>query len=244
MPIDPSTRTLVDAVIASGRNKRAVAALKFMLEHGQITTDDLLDLGYSHPPRAIGDVKDAGVPIVKVNGRSERTGRLMAIYKLGNASEIDDGRFAGGRSVFPKAFKRALVDRYGSVDCITGARLNERVLQIDHRIPFRVAGDAEFAHLEVDAYMLLDASSQRAKSWSCETCPNMIAKDVRTCGTCFWAHPESYLHIATEQIRRTDISWQGEDVLLHDQLATQARAAGVPVGDLIKSLVRRTAKRT
>src|SRR6185312_12399675 len=71
-----------------------------------------------------------------------------------------------------KPSKRSCWPGMGCADRITGAKLDARVLQIDHRIPFRVAGDAGLADQDVDAYMLLDASSQRAKSWSCEQCPN------------------------------------------------------------------------
>lgn len=92
--------------------------------------------------------------------------------------------------------------------------------------------------------MLLDASSQRAKSWSCETCPNISPKarlpDV--CRKCFWAFPESYEHIATEQLRRTDVAWQGDDVAVHDHLRAVAISRGMSLADLIRQLARAKAK--
>ena len=238
--IDPRIREIAERVIAAGKNKRAIAVLKALLDKGSISTDDLNDLGYNHPPRAVGDVRDAGIPIVTGSGTSERTGRRMAIYSFGDPDKIQDGRI-GGRSALPKKFKTALIARYGSIDCITGAVLDEKVLQIDHRIPYRIDGDTGLADHDVEAYMLLDASSQRAKSWSCEHCKNMELKEIDNCLTCYWAYPENYQHIALEQIRRTDVSWQGDDVAVHDIIKSIADKQGITVRDLLLHLARQRA---
>jgi hypothetical protein len=239
--IDARIKALAERVIAEGKNKRAVAALKAMLKNGSVSTDDLNDLGYIHPPRAIGDVRDAGIPIITGSATSPRTGKRMAVYSFGDPSHIQEGR-VGGRSALPKAFKQALLVRYGSVDCITGAKLDERVLQIDHRIPYRVAGDAGLEDRNVESYMLLDASSQRAKSWSCEHCPNMVERIVKVCETCFWAHPEAYEHIATKHIRRTDIAWEGPDVAVHDRLKAEAEQRGSTIAETLREMARQKAK--
>lgn len=236
--IDPRIRELAQRVIADGGNKRAIAALKVMLAKGSISTDDLQALGYNHPPRAIGDVRDAGIPIVTSHGTSKKTGRRMAVYSFGDPSLIQAGRI-GGRSALPKSFKAALITRYGSVDCITGAQLSERVLTIDHRIPYRIAGDVGLGEGDVESYMLLDASSQRSKSWSCEQCPNMAsARNVAVCQRCFWAFPENYDHIATQQIRRTDTVWQGDDVAVHDRLKKEAARRKTTISEILKELAR------
>lgn len=236
--IEPAIRELAEKVIAGGGSKRAADVLKVMLDKGAISTDEINDLGYNHPPRAIGDVRDAGIPVITGKGTS-RSGQRMAVYSLGAAADIQEGR-VGGRSALPKKFKIALIARYGSVDCITGAKLDERVLQIDHRVPYRIAGDAGLADHDVEAYMLLDASSQRSKSWSCENCPNMAPamRDPAICARCFWAFPEDYDHIATQQIRRTDVSWQGADVAVHDRLRQLAGRDGLTVADLLLQLAR------
>ena len=44
--------------------------------------------------------------------------------------------------------------------------------------------------------MLLCGSANRAKSWSCEHCPNWEKKEVSFCVRCFWAYPEDYDHVA------------------------------------------------
>lgn len=90
--------------------------------------------------------------------------------------------------------------------------------------------------------MLLDASSQRAKSWSCEQCPNFRQlRDSDVCRTCFWAFPESYKHIAMQQIRRTDVVWQDADVPIHDRLRAEADRAGITMAELLLRLARRGA---
>ncbi|MDX0029736.1 hypothetical protein GOA88_31050 [Sinorhizobium meliloti] len=161
----------------------------------------------------------------------------MAIYSFGDPDKIQEGRI-GGRSAFPKKFKAALIKRYGSIDCITGASLDERVLQIDHRIPYRIAGDAGLTDHNVEEYMLLDASSQRAKSWSCEHCPNMHARDAQACRSCYWAFPEDYRHIALQDVRRVDITWQGRDVAVYDTIKALADRSGVTVRDILLELAR------
>lgn len=243
-PIDPEVRALAEKLIETkGASKRAVACMKWMLDKGSVSTDDLNDLGYNHPPRVIGDIRDAGVPVITTEATSPRTGRRMGVYIFGPASAIQEGR-VGGRSALPKAFKQALLQRYGSEDRITGAKLDERVLQIDHRVPYRIAGDVGLADHDVEAYMLLDASSQRAKSWSCENCPNMLpqARNPEVCRTCFWAYPEEYLHVATHPIRRTDVTWQDADVAVHDKLKQIADASGVSVPELLRQLGRQRAR--
>lgn len=236
--IEPAIRELAEKVIAGGGSKRAADVLKVMLDKGSISTDEINDLGYNHPPRAIGDVRDAGIPVITGKGTS-RSGQRMAVYSLGAATDIQEGR-VGGRSALPKKFKVALVAHYGAIDCITGAALDERVLQIDHRVPYRIAGDVGLADHDVGAYMLLDASSRRAKSWSCENCPNMAPsmRDPAICSRCFWAFPEDYDHIAMQQIRRTDIAWQGDDVMVHDKVRQIALNHGITVAELLRQLAR------
>lgn len=239
--VDPKIRALAEAYIAAGTNRRAILVLKALLDKGEITTDELSELGYGHPPRAAADVKDAGIPIVKTMTRSTKTGKRMAVYRFGAPDNIQEGR-TGGRVQFSKKFRNNLLTHYGSMDGITGATFDSRVLQIDHRVPYRVVRDAEAAKHDVADYMLLNASSQRSKSWSCEHCPNIAARIEATCRTCFWAFPESYEHIATLQVRRTDIAWQGADVAVHDKLKAIAERQGNSVADLLRDLGRQKAK--
>lgn len=45
-------------------SKRARTALDILLQRGSVTTKELQELGYDHPPRAMADLKDAGVPFI------------------------------------------------------------------------------------------------------------------------------------------------------------------------------------
>lgn len=231
---DPRILAMCEQVTA----KRARAVLDHILEHGLVTNDDLADMGYTHPPRAIRDVREQGIPLITGKARSAKTGRMVGSYTFGDPDQIKRGRI-GGRRVFSKAFKASLIARYGSADTITGEALEERYLQIDHRVPYEVAGDDAGNDLDVEDFMLLDASSQRAKSWSCEHCRNWTTiLDPLICGDCFWAFPEDHRHVAMEQKRRADVTWQGGETTEFDALKIAAAAAGETPSEFIKRLVR------
>lgn len=233
--VDPRILELCKKVTA----KRARAVIDHILEHGGVTTDALQDLGYTHPPRAARDVREQGIPLETYRVRSERTGRMIGAYRFADPSQIKGGRI-GGRRAFPKAFKDALVARYGSADTITGERIDPRYLQIDHRIPYEVAGDDLAAELDIEDYMLLDASNQRAKSWSCEHCQNwQVIHDAAICAGCYWAFPETYRHVAMQEERRVDVVWQGDETQVYDAATKAAEAEGLTPSSFIKRLVRR-----
>lgn len=239
--IDPIVREMAEAFVKRNKTGRAVLALKAMLKAGFVTTDDLNVMGYHHPPRAIADVRDQGIPVV-TESVTNRDGRRMALYRLGTADSIRAGQV--GRTSFTKKFRSALLVQYGSVDCITGAEHEPRSLQIDHRIPYRIAGDDGLATNDLDAFMLLDAKSQRAKSWACENCENFkLIKDTAICRRCFWAFPDEYQHVAMQEQRRTDIVWQGKDVSIHDALTLEASEVGIDMAELLRDLARKRLKR-
>jgi hypothetical protein len=232
--VDPRILALCEQVTA----KRARAVIDHILAHGSVTNDDLSEMGYTHPPRAIRDVRELGIPIITGSAVSAKTGRRMGSYTFGNPDEIKAGRI-DGRRAFSKAFKAELIDRYGARDTITGEALEERYLQIDHRVPYQVAGDDAGSSLDVEDFMLLDASSQRAKSWSCEHCDNWLKiLDPLICAECFWAFPEDHRHVAMKQKRRADVTWQGDETAEFDRLKTMAEANGITPADLIKRFVR------
>ncbi len=213
--------------------KRARTVIDHIFKHGIITNEDLSDqYGYDHPPRAIRDVRENGIPLLTHRVTSPKTGRRIGAYTFDDISKIKRGRI-GGRKAFSKQFKQELIEMYGSRDAITGEILDERYLQIDHRIPYEVAGDGN--DLKPENYMLLDASSQRAKSWSCEHCENFLTLHaVKTCEKCLWASPESYEHIAMYASRRVEIVWAGEEVRQYENLKEAAKNEGVSIQVLIK----------
>ena len=230
-PVNPKLQALIAGVTA----KRARTVLDHILKHGKITTNELKEqYGYSHPPRAARDVREHGIPL-KTTSETGPDGRPMAVYRIDEEAALDGGKH--GRQAFPKALKDALVGRDGEQCALCGGHFPARALQIDHRIPYEVGGDADT--LDQKDFVLVCGSCNRAKSWSCEHCQNWAAKIVTTCGSCMWASPAAYSHVATEPKRRLDVTWEGEEVQDFDRLQKQAGKNG-DVRTLVKLIVRRS----
>lgn len=230
------TQEFYDACIAV-TSKRPQNVIHHILIHGFITTEELSEqYNYDHPPRAARDVRENGIPLETFWVTSKKTGRKIGAYRFADPSLLTGGR-VGGRKAFSKQFKIDLIKRYGARSVLTNEPLEPRYLQIDHRIPYEVAGNSNSE--DVESFMLLDASAQRAKSWSCEHCKNFITlKDPAICRSCFWAYPEKYSHVAMRQERRLDVVWTAEETTLYDQfLSSAARATKTPQ-QLIKELVK------
>ncbi|TAN77018.1 MAG: hypothetical protein EPN14_07405 [Gallionella sp.] len=88
--------------------------------------------------------------------------------------------------------------------------------------------------------MLLSGSANRAKSWSCEHCENWNnIKDRTICLTCYWAYPENYSHIATRQIRRLDLVWQGKEIDIYEKLKTEAHLLEKEIPSFVKEILER-----
>ena len=221
--------------------KRAKTVIDHLLEHGSVTSEELRDVyGYGHPPRAARDVREAGVPLETfyVAGSD---GRRIAAYRFGNLTDIRPMR-VDGRTAIASAIKTELAEAHGSRCFIYLEPMDLSDLQLDHRIPYEVAGDHSAVGSE--GFMLLSPAANRAKSWSCEHCPNWTgSKDPDTYRTCYWAFPEGYSHVATEQARRLDLMWRGDDVAEFDALKHQADSAGEPVPSAVKELIRSALRR-
>lgn len=228
--------TALKDLCASVTAKRPKTVIDHILKHGIITSEDIAAYGYNHEPRAVRDVRDHGIPLITHSITNANTGRRMGAYTFGDPSDIKKGRI-GGRKAFSKAFKEELIAKYGSRDAFTNEQLEPRYLQIDHRIPYEVAGDAEH-QADPDAYMLIDASSQRSKSWSCEQCVNWLeTHDPEICRRCFWAFPENYDHVAMIPERRLNLAWRGEEATVYDALESMAKKKGLSVADQVKELI-------
>jgi hypothetical protein len=212
------------------------------LQHGQITTEELKDTyGYIHPPRAIRDVRERGIPIImfRVTGTD---GRKIAAYKFGDPSEVRKTQLSG-RTAFSSNLKNALIEKYGLRCNIYLEPFPVRELQIDHRIPFEIAGENSNLSGDISEYMLLCASANRAKSWSCENCPNWQKKDISICKSCYWAYPESYTHIAMRDIRRLDLLWSGEEITEYELLIEEAAKVQEEAPEYVKNVLRNHFKR-
>jgi len=216
--------------------KRPKAVIEHILQHGYITTEDLKETyGYNHPPRAARDVRERGIPLetFRVTGSD---GRKIAAYKFGDVSKARFSRLAG-RTGLSKQIRDELIRTHGSKCSIYLEVVNERELQIDHRVPFEVDGEPD---LEPENFMLLCGSANRAKSWSCEHCENWSSiKDKSICLSCYWAYPENYEHIAMRQVRRVDLQWEGEDIDIYETLKQRAISLEKQIPTLIKEIIKR-----
>lgn len=217
-------------------DKRPRTVIQALLARGRLSTDDLQDLGYNHPPRAARDVRELGFPLttLRVEGRG---GRRIAAYELADPASVTGGVLAGRRA-FPLSLKAAMVSAGGARCAVCSTAYEERYLQVDHRVPFAVGGDD--GSLAPTDFQLLCGSDNRAKSWSCEHCPNWTVREVETCRTCYWSDSSDYRHVATQEERREVVVWSGEDEVDEHDAAAAALPAGTSVVDLIKDTVRRS----
>ena len=197
--------------------KRPRTVIEHILRHGHITSEELKEIyGYNHPPRAIRDVRELNIPIVTYRIRG-KDGRSIAAYKLGTpGSAADTLSKSSGRTALSKSLKKALINKYGSKCFIYLETMDESSLQVDHRIPYEIGGEQD--ERDVDCYMLLSPSANRAKSWTCEHCSNWEKKDADFCLHCFWAHPENYEHVAGRQERVVTLVFTGNEIDDYEKL--------------------------
>lgn len=191
--------------------KRPRTVIQHILKHGFITSEELKDTyGYNHPPRAVRDVREYGIPLVtyRVTGSD---GRSIAAYKFGDPADAKNNLSkSAGRTVLSKALKQALIEKYGSKCFVYLETMDESVLQVDHRIPYEIGGEHD--EKDIDYYMLLSPSANRAKSWTCEHCENWERKDSSFCLRCFWAHHEDYDHVAGKFEKIISLVFTGDEI--------------------------------
>lgn len=221
--------------------KRPRTVIDHILKHGHISTEELKNLyGYNHPPRAARDVKEHGIPLERftVTGSD---GRKIAAYKFPDPSKIRI-RKLDGRTGLSKEIKAKLIEIYGCKCFIYLEEMDEQDLQIDHRVPYEIAGDLE--ELKPGDFMLLCRSANRAKSWSCEHCENwQTLKKKEICLSCYWAYPEEYSHVAMQQIRRVDLIWQGKDMEQYESLRNEAKKSGQTIPKFVKEIIKKAIER-
>lgn len=200
-------RNRLEAVSA----KRPRTVIQHILKHGSITTQELSEVyGYEHPPRAIRDVRELGIPIVTAKTK-DKSGKSIAEYKFGDLSKWCGvpGK-AYGRTALAKTLKDALIEKFGSRCFIYLEAMDAAELQVDHRVPYEIGG--EVSPEDIGSFMLLCPSANRAKSWTCEHCENWERKDASFCLRCFWAHPEDYDHVAGKLQKVVTIVFTGDEI--------------------------------
>jgi hypothetical protein len=217
-------------------NKRARIVIEHILENGFITTEQLeKQYGYNHPPRAARDVRESGIPLETFRVKDSE-GRSIAAYRFGDLKKVRKDRLEG-RQTFSKKFKDKLYTQSGGKCSICSGNFEQRYLQVDHRVPYEVAGDLE-GGLNPENFMLVCGSCNRAKSWSCEHCANwQSGKSSLVCMKCYWANPENYVHVALREVRRTDILWNEDEVQLYENLKELAVKNQFPIPDYVKKVI-------
>lgn len=209
-------RSEVEDQMERGRaSKRAREVARIMLDRGSCTTSDLEELGYKHAPRAVKDLKDAGVEILTTmeSYTDPSTGQLKrrAKYTVVGVDPTKESR---------RQFSKATTDAVkSSGKCeVCGA---PPPLQVDHRIPFDIGGET-YPHV-LDELMPLCPSCNRSKSWACEHCTNWTVRDPEMCRSCMWASPQDYEHVAGRQQREIRITLTDpRDVIRFDYLRPDA----------------------
>lgn len=207
-------------------SSRAAKVINHILEHGSIDSEQIANMGFVHGARAVGDVRDQGVPLITGSTKSSDN-RNIAVYTFGPASEIRKHKF-GGRINFPASLKRQLIERDGLFCAISKQPHPEAELQIDHRVPYYISGDIAGVRNPQD-FMLLSRSMQRAKSWDCENCENLkIHFDIFNCKTCYWASPENYTHVAMQTQRSLHVTWDGKNEVSEEVAPLFGQETAVP----------------
>lgn len=214
--------------------KRPRTVIQHILQYGFITSQELKDLyGYNHPPRTVRDVREYGIPLItyRITGTD---GRKIAVYKFGDPIDVSNALSKiAGRTVLSKALKQALIEKYGSKCFIYSEVINERLLQVDHRVPYEIGGEPNES--DINMFMLLSPSANRAKSWSCEHCENWTIKDPAFCVNCFWASPEDYEHVAGKKQRVISIVFTGDEIEDYNRLVLATGIDGAQ--EIIKRLI-------
>jgi hypothetical protein len=223
--------------IAQINAKRARTVLDHIVKHGFITTEDLKEkYGYNHPPRAVQDVRDYGISI-ETYRVADSTGRSIAAYRFDLKAAFESDK--SGRRIIPKEIKKALLEKHGCRCALCGGKFDPTFLQVDHKVPYEVAGESEAE--KADAFMLVCGSCNRTKSWACEHCVNWTKKkEVEICKSCYWASPLDYKHVAMVEARRADVVWLEKDVKSFDKFREACKKSGETIQDGIKKAVRRS----
>ncbi len=223
--------------LSSVRGKRSRIVILHILEHGSISTEDLENTyGYKHAPRAARDVREQGIALETFKTTNSQ-GKSIAAYRFGDSSEVGKPR-SHGRVTLPKSLKEHLLKENEAKCHICLTQYDPRYLQIDHRVPYAIHGDDRTEGIEPSEYMLVCGSCNRAKSWSCEHCPNWLEeKSVAVCRRCYWASPDDYDHIALTQTRRLAVVWTAEETHVFERLKAKALSLGEAIPDYVKGII-------
>ena len=90
-------------------------------------------MGYDHPPRVAGHVKEAGIPITMTRDRvSAKTGRKIGVYRFGDPSDIKAGRIDGRKP--PGDYSITISANYGLSKCPRSRFPKQRLGRLEFHI--------------------------------------------------------------------------------------------------------------
>jgi hypothetical protein len=92
--------------IAAVKNKRARFVLDAIVKRGIVTTEEINQAGYEHPPRAVRDARELGFPIFTTKVKSSNGRSIAAYVFLENARFGYDRR---GRRILLKKERDAII---------------------------------------------------------------------------------------------------------------------------------------
>ncbi|MEI2364564.1 hypothetical protein [Niallia circulans] len=222
--------------------KRPKAVVDHIIKYGAVSTKELKEqYGYEQPPRAAQDVKEYGIPLEPIPLVDSDTKKRYVAYTFGDVDKLKDDIFKG-RQNFPKKFKQKLYKEHDNHCIICNIRYSTTFLQVDHRLPFTIAGDdIDLFALDTKEYMPLCRMHNRTKSHACENCFNWLNdKDVEVCKKCFWASPENYVHIATQEEKHIELVFRNEDINTYEKLFKKANDLNIGVQEYIIQLLNKS----
>lgn len=181
------------ARMVSWASLRPLRVLRDCLKFGQVSTEDLTArYGYNQPPRAARDLRELGFFLITSTGKTS-DGRRMAIYSVDLDKSLGE---KGGRIPFKKSDKISLINEHGETCYFCMGKFSPNELQMDHRVPFEVAGNSNYLAEGSGALILVCSSCNRSKSWTCESCENFSNQSETICNNCYWVDPDNYSHIS------------------------------------------------
>jgi len=90
--------------------KRPRTVIDHIIQHGFVTTEELKEQhGYNHPPRAVRDVREHGIPLETFRV-TDSDGRKIAAYRFGSFEQAA-ARKLSGRTVLSKKLKEVLLQQ-------------------------------------------------------------------------------------------------------------------------------------
>lgn len=217
--------------------KRPRTVLELILEKGEVSTYELGELGYDQPPRAAQDLKEHGVRLKTKFGKHPETNARMAIYMLAEVDDEVNGSFTG-RVAFPKKFREEVLAFFKNRCNICNMEYNARSLQLDHRVPYLLGGEADKFRLQ--DFQALCNSHQRAKSWECEHCGNRTLANAEVCAKCYWSIPDGpYQHVAMRDERRLDLTFVDAEVKDYQRLEATAKKESKAITTVAKAAIKK-----